>query len=204
MSQQINLFNPVFMKQRKYFSAIAMLQGLFLVMVGTGLFYVYATYQVKEMKREQDATIRQYADGEAKLKHFTEEFSPEESSKLLDSELKAAEKKLAVQLDLIQTLKGGAIGNATGYSAYMRAFARQSVEGLWLSDFEIIGDGSRISISGSVMRPELLPVYVGRLGSEGVMRGRSFAALQMQRRNDGTGAVEFTLQSSEAGGGAEK
>jgi hypothetical protein len=28
MSQQINLFNPIFMKQRKYFSLLAMLQAL--------------------------------------------------------------------------------------------------------------------------------------------------------------------------------
>ena len=31
MSQQINLFNPIFMKQKKYFSVTTMLQALGLI-----------------------------------------------------------------------------------------------------------------------------------------------------------------------------
>lgn len=199
MSQQINLFNPVFMKQRKYFSAVAMLQGLFLVLAGAALFYVYASYQIKSLKSQLDLTAKQYASGQAKLKRYKEEFSPEESRRLLDEDLKITENKLAAQLEMINSLKHGAIGNATGYSGYMRAFARQAVSGLWLSDFEIDGDGTRISISGSVLSPDLLPVYIRKLNQEPALRGKSFAALQMRRREDGNGAVEFTLQSSEAG-----
>ena len=49
MSQQINLFNPVFLKQKKYFSVIAMGQALAMIAVGSALFYGYANYQVQQL-----------------------------------------------------------------------------------------------------------------------------------------------------------
>ena len=49
MSQQINLFNPVFLKQKKYFSVMTMLQALGLIVLGSIVFYGYAWYQVQQL-----------------------------------------------------------------------------------------------------------------------------------------------------------
>ena len=43
-------------------------------------------------------------------------------------------------------LKSGGIGNTKGYSEYFRAFARQSVSGLWLTGFDINGDGAQMTL----------------------------------------------------------
>lgn len=100
---------------------------------------------------------------------------------------------------LIDTLKSGAVGNTSGYSQYLRAFARQTVQGLWLTGFSIQGDAAYLSLSGGVLNPELLPAYVQRLGKEPVMQGKSFGSLQMQRNEDGgensPRYIEFSLQS---------
>ena len=50
MSQQINLFNPIFLKQRKYFSLLAMLQALGLIVLGSLFLYGYALYQVEQLR----------------------------------------------------------------------------------------------------------------------------------------------------------
>lgn len=196
MSQQINLFNPVFMRQGKYFSATTMLQGLSMIGLGAALFYAYAAYQVHSLTSQLDETSKRYADGQNKLQHYTEEYSSGEATQKLSADVSTLEAKLAAQHHLIETLKNGVAGNASGYSEYMRAFARQAVNGLWLSSFSIVGDSTQMSISGSVLSPELLPVYIGKLNKEPVMRGKSFAALKMRRRDD-SGTVEFTLQSGE-------
>ena len=52
MSQQINLFNPIFLKQRKYFSLLTMLQALGLIVLGSLFFYGYALYQVEQFKHK--------------------------------------------------------------------------------------------------------------------------------------------------------
>lgn len=207
MSQQINLYNPIFLKQKKYFSLLAMLQALILIAVGSGVFYGYAVYQVKSLTKQSDETSKRYAAEQAKLERYAAEFSPQQSSQLLENELKQVEAREAAQQEIIDTLKNGVIGNTAGYSEYMRAFARQTVSGLWLTGFSITGDGAQMSMSGAALSPELAPAYIRRLSQEKIMRGKSFAALHMQRPKAANGQaaryVEFTLQSSETGGAAQ-
>ena len=204
MSQQINLFNPVFLKQRKYFSVNAMLQALVLIVIGSALFYGYAAYQVRLLAKQSVETSKRYTAEQLKLTRYTAEFSPQQASQLLEEELKNAEARAATQLELIETLKSGAIGNTTGYSEYMQAFARQVINGLWLTGFNITGDATHISMSGAVLSPEMVPAYIQRLSQEKVMSGKTFASLQMQQPKVESGKtlryIEFTLHSSEGDG----
>lgn len=202
MSQQINLFNPIFMKQKKYFSALTMLQALGLIILGSALFYGYALYQVRELSRQTAETAKQYTLAQNQLLRYSAEFSPEQSRLQLESELKRLEAKAAEQQRLVETLKNGAFGNTAGYSGYMRAFARQVVSGLWLTGFDIEGDGQRISLSGGSLDPGAVPAYIQRLKREKVMRGKSFAVLQMQQpkteHDQKSRYIEFALQSQAA------
>ena len=45
MSQQINLYSPLFRKQKKIFSGVAMAQATTLVVVGVLAFYAYVSLQ---------------------------------------------------------------------------------------------------------------------------------------------------------------
>ncbi len=206
MSQQINLFNPIFMKQRKYFSLLTMLQALGLIIAGSVFFYGYADYQVGQLGLQSEESTKRYRAEEARLARLTAEFSPQQANQALQEEVRRMEKQAADQAELIGIIKSGAVGNTTGYSEYMRAFSRQVVQGLWLTDFRIIGDATQISLSGAVMSPELLPAYIQRLGKESVMQGKTFSNLQMRQpkveasRDDIARYVEFTLHS---GAGSE-
>jgi cell division protein FtsL len=181
MSQQINLFNPVFLKQRKYFSLLAMLQALGLIVAGSLVFYGYAVYQVNQLSGQLEENTKRYKAEQARLASYVAEFSPQQANQLLQDELQRLEKQTAEQSEIIETLKSGAVGNTTGYSEYMRAFARQVVQGLWLTGFKVTGDAAQISLSGGVVNPELLPAYIQRLGKERVMQGKTFSTLKMQQ-----------------------
>ncbi len=202
MSQQINLYNPVFMKRKKYFSANAMLQALLLIAAGSALFYAYAAYQVGLLAKQSEEAGNRHTAEQLKLARYAAEFSPQQASLSLEEELKKEEARAAAQRVLIETLKGGAIGNTVGHSEYMRAFARQAISGLWLTGFNIAEDGVQIGMSGAVLSPELLPAYIQKLSGETVMRGKIFASLQMRQpgAEDGKPArhIEFILQSSES------
>ena len=201
MSQQINLFNPIFMKQRKYFSLLTMLQALGMIVAGSLLFYGYAIYQVGELRKQSEESTKRYSAEQQRMVRFAAEFSPQQANRTLQDEVQRMEKQSTDQAELIETIKSGAVGNTTGYSEYMRAFSRQMVQGLWLTGFRVTGDAAQISLSGAVLNPELLPAYIQRLGKEGVMQGKAFSTLQMQQPKDGAsqGAaaryVEFTLHS---------
>lgn len=210
MSQQINLFNPAFVTRRKHFSLAAMLQGLGLILAGSLAFYGYAERQVGELEKQKEESARRYQKEQARLARYAAEFSPQRAGQALQDEVRRLEKRVADQTELIEIIKSGAVGNAVGYAEYMRAFARQAPEGLWLTGFGISGDATQISLSGAVLDPELLPEYVQRLGKEGVMRGKAFAMLQMRQpkveskgADAGKGAipryVEFVLHSNPEG-----
>ena len=174
-----------------------------MIAAGSAVFYVYAAYQVKQLAKQSEEAGKRYASEQAKLDNYKSQFSPEQTRLLLENELRATEARVFAQQDIIDTLKSGAIGNTSGYSGYMRAFARQSMNGLWLTGFNIIGDAAQLSMSGAVLSdaPGLIPAYVQKLGNEAVMHGKSFAALQIQQHmeKDGKPAryVDFTLQSAE-------
>ena len=206
MSQQINLFNPIFMKQRKYFSLPTMLQALALIVLGSLVFYAYARYQVGQLDKQYAENTRRFESDQVRLASLAAEFSPQQSNQLLQDEVRQLEKTLADQTQLVDTLKSGVIGNTAGYSQYMSAFARQVVPGLWLTGFKVTGDGAQISLNGAVTDGKLLPDYIRRLGKEPSMRGKSFSTLQMQQVKSVPGKdsklapvpryVEFVLQSA--------
>lgn len=203
MSQQINLFNPIFMTQKKYFSVVTMLQALGLIVLGSAVFYGYAVYQVAQLSKQADEMTRRYAAEQTRLTNFSSEFSLQRSQQMLDEELKQLEAQVQAQEMVLTTLKSGVIGNTEGYSEYMRAFARQSINGLWITAFNIVGDGAQMSLSGGVVNPQLVPSYIQRLGKEKIMHGKTFSTLQMQQpKKDGERAVpryvEFNLRSAAA------
>lgn len=203
MSLQINLLNPLLKKQPSYFSLSTMLQALGFIALGSLLFYGYAVYQERQLNKQFDEDTKRFNAEKGRMVILEAEFSPQQTDQALQDEIQQLEKKLSAQTELIETLKSSAGGNTAGYSEYLRAFSRQVVQGLWLIGFKVSGDGSEISLSGATLNPELLPVYIQRLGKEKIMHGKTFSTLQIQAAA-GSGPstasppryVEFTLYST--------
>jgi hypothetical protein len=205
MSQQINLFNPIFLKQDKHFSLLTMIKLSGLILLGSIAIYAYASYQVIQLRHQSEESTQNFNAEEARLKVMQAEYSPQQAGVQLQSELAQLEKRARDATELVDTLRSGAVGNTTGYSEYLRAFSRQVVPGLWLTGFKLTGDAAQISLRGGAVNPELVPVYIQKLGNESVMQGKTFATLQIQQpkadaKSDAKGTpahyVEFTLHST--------
>lgn len=179
MSQNINLFNPAFRKQRRVVTLGAAVQLLCITLVVLGGYHYTLQQQVNgltEELRSADSLLksqRGYVDrlkGKAAVK-------PEAQ---LESDIARLEAELKVARDSMAALKGGGFGNQQGFAEYLRAFSRQSLNGLWLTGFTISG-GGELEIRGRVLSPDLVPSYIQRLNREQVLAGRSFARLEMNR-----------------------
>lgn len=211
MSQQINLFNPVFLKQKKAFNFANMLQAVAILCALQFVLLAYGRYVLAKV--EQDA-----ADGKValerkqqELKRTTEQFQPRQSNPALRAEIAQVEADIAALRRVETVLNQGALGNTAGYSEYFRAFARQNVSGMWLTGVHVVGAGVDISVEGRAMQAALIPGYILRLTGEPVMNGKTFADLRIERPAPaaqpvaGSGApagtaadtpfVEFRLQS---------
>ena len=180
MSQQINLFNAEAHLAKQTFSVTHMLQGVGVVMLCFVFYYCFVIFQSNQLDKKLLATNKGLETEQIRLAGLTTEFSRQHAGLTLDQELKKISDELAAQHEIIHSLKSGVIGNTQGYAKYMQAYARQIVNGLWLTGFSIEGDATQMSISGAALSPELVPGYIMRLNHEAVMRGKTFTALNMQ------------------------
>lgn len=203
MSQQINLYNPLLLKQKKIFSARTMAQSLGLIALGLALVYGFARYQVSNLQTETERATKRHEAVLAKLARTSQQFGPRQKSAELEASIKQIEAELLALSDVQAALKQGGLVSTSGFSPYLRALARQAVEGVWLTGFTIAGN--EMAISGRTLKPGLVPDYIHRLSDEQVMQGRKFAMLEMRQpeaiaTKDGKSSVvpryiEFTLQS---------
>lgn len=180
MSQQINLFNPIFRKQKKYFSAMTMAQALGMILLGSLLVAGFAGFRITGLNAQADGVNRQLLMVEGQLAQVTVEYAPRQKSNALETEMQQIESELKSLQKISETLNQGALGNTLGYARYLQAFARQIIQGVWLTGFSIQGAGAQIGLQGRALTPELVPAYIRRLKNEPVMHGKSFSTLEMQ------------------------
>ena len=213
MSQQINLFNPDLLKQKKHFSATAMAQGLGLILLGSIAVLGYAQWQLDGLERNTSETEKQLSSLRAQLAKVTAEYAPRQKSKVLEGEIVRTEaemKGLRQAFDILQ--RGSAGSMSKGHAEYLRAFSRQVVSGLWLTGFTIEGDD--VELRGRALHPELLPAFINRLKQEPIMHGKSFETLTiatpeaepvrseaavvppLSKQGATAGYIEFSLRSS--------
>jgi hypothetical protein len=181
VSQQINLFNPIFLKQKKIFTALPMAEALGVIVAGALLLNWYAAQRVADLQREADEGKALLAVREQRLVKANAQFAPRAKDSRLETELAEAQAELKALHDVSSVLQGGALGNTAGYAEYFRAFSRQNVSGLWLTGVTISGAGNDIGVQGRAMQATLIPNYIARLTGERVMHGKSFASLDIGR-----------------------
>jgi Tfp pilus assembly protein PilN len=180
MYQQINLYQPIFRKQRQIFSAVTMLQALGLVAVALLGLYGYGVAQVSAL----EADVVQLEGSERALTTQLMRFDPALGANRraeLDAELKRLNATLLDQQRLIDVLRMQPLGDAAGFSGYLAALARQRTPELWLTEVAINGGSGAIELAGRSLRPELVPEYMQRLGSEAALAGQRFDLFEIER-----------------------
>jgi len=184
MIQQINLYQPMFRKQKKVFSAMTMLQiFLFFVFVLGGL-YGYELYRIKPFQQQVLKLDRSFVELNAQLAKLTSQQPSTAKSKLLESEVERQTKDLD-ELKRVQfILTKHEFGNATGFSSYLEAFARQHVDGTWLTRVSIAGGGTVLGLEGKTLSSELVPIYIQQLAEEKTLSGSSFNVMELHRSKE--------------------
>lgn len=180
MSQNINLLGPAFRKQRRLLTLATVVQCFGITLTAMLGYHLMQQYQVNGLAAELRTvegllgSQRNYVE---KLKGKPTAVKPDAQ---LEAEVGRLEGELKTAREAMETLQGGGLGNQQGFAEYLRAFSRQSLNGLWLTGFSIAGNGE-IEIRGRVLSPDLVPSYIQRLNREQVLAGRSFARLEMSR-----------------------
>jgi hypothetical protein len=181
VSQQINLYQPIFRKEEKKFSTVAMLQAVGLVAVGVVLLYGFSWWQSQTLKNELKRVEQNHATASKRLADASQKFGPRTGVASIDTEIARMEAEIAARQQIQEILQRGIFSNTRGFSDYFVSFARQRVPGVWLTGFDITGAAEEMSLAGRTTNPELVPRYLQKLSSEKTLAGIEFRAFQMNR-----------------------
>jgi len=181
MSQQINLFNPALLRQKKVFTARTLLSALALLLCGSVALLLVGQHSVRQLAAEAASGEQRLNQARKRQAQAQVDFAPRQKSPAIGRALAEAEAELASLDEVIAALGGDQIGNTTGYARYFKALARQSAGELWLTGVTIAGGGRHIGIKGRALDAAMVPAYVKRLSREPVMQGKYFGSLAISR-----------------------
>ena len=209
MSQQVNLFNPKFEKQTHRVSAATSAQALGVLAAGLLLLTWYGQHRVAGLQREEASVKAQLAQREARRNKVLQDFPPRRKDPALEGQLASAEADRASLRHAADVLARGDLGNTQGYAAYLRTFAQAKVDGVWLTGASIVGAGNDIGLQGAALHEAQVPAYIASLARQDVLKGKTFASLDIGQPEAAAAAAEskpadsvpyvrFSLQSSAA------
>jgi hypothetical protein len=198
LSQQINLFNPIFLRQKHYFSALAMVQALAIIVVGVLAIYAFQAHQNRTLERVAADTEKQLTERRAQLSQLAKQASDQAPGKALAAQLEAAEARLVARRSLLDDVRSGVGSDAQGYSRYLAALARANVAGVWLTGVDIGGKSGDLVIKGRALESGLVPVYIAALNGQEAFAGRRVSELRMAARTEAKSSAGATATAGPA------
>lgn len=149
------------------------------------VYYGTAQKQLSLLTAQRSQVANELAATQAQLKQTVLLHAPHELNKALVEQVAQLEQKEKMQQQVLQTVSLSSTTQEKGYAALMRAFAKQSLDGLWLTNFSIDSNTDQLNIGGRALQADLVPEYISRLSNEPALQGKLFSALNMtQPKND--------------------
>jgi hypothetical protein len=184
VTQQINLYDPRFRAQKKHFSAATLvlaLASLLVVSIGLQALYVRQNRALQATLADSDrrlATLRE------QMVRFSTDYSAQGRSTALADEVARVEERLRARRELLAGMRSGGGGNVEGFSPYLAALARQTMNGVWLTGIAIGGKADELVLKGRVLDSELVPAYIGQLNKEEPFAGRTVSELRLMAKSE--------------------
>jgi hypothetical protein len=196
VNQQINLYQPIFRRQKKVFSAVTMLQVSALLLAVLGSLYFYGEMKLQALQAQLVRLNTDLVTLNVQLGRLEAQLSGESKSKLLENEIARLSNELTKRMQVQELLTTRTAGNTEGLSAYLEAFARQHVQGIWLTRFTIANGGKSLGLSGKTLASELVPVYIEKLSGESLLQGTAFNVMELTRPVEPPGQLDFLVSTN--------
>ncbi len=207
MNQQINLFQPIFRKERKLLSFAAFIQISGIVIAALAALYGYGNWSSKGLSQEVRSLKKQHDERIQMLERVSQQVAGRSGGEALTDEIRRLEAELAAERYIVallgkdrsgkNLLGNDRLGEAMGFSGYLEIFSRRVVQGMWISKFSIFDGGEHMLIKGGALSAELLPLFLQGLSEEPTLSGLEFTVLQMAREESNRSWIEFVLSSKE-------
>jgi len=186
MAQQINLFTPILLTQRRSFSGQTLVTALVLfLLAGAGLcaYWVSSLNASSEaLKRELTARVSEREALQAALKMQQASSAP--TLEVAQQELRALNVLLQERRGFLEELRRGLVPPGGGHAARMRLVAQTIPDAVWVTD--LLADEKQMEVRGVTTDPSSLNDWVSRLAVSPLLAAHSLSAVKVERLQDGS------------------
>lgn len=184
MTQQINLFNPALRAKREWLTGKWLLNGIGVMVVLLGLYGGVVRWENQRLTEESSRVSADLVRMQEEMSRLNQEIGERKVGSETQAALQRAEAALQGRERVREAFSSGALGSPEGFSEFLRAFARQAQDGLWMVGLQMAEGGRNITLEGRTVTPDQIPGYIRALNNEPTLRGRSFEALNVQLVGD--------------------
>jgi hypothetical protein len=177
--QNVNLYDPSLRARREWLTAGNAVAAIGACALAVALAGGWVRHDLGKLRQPATDTHTALQAAQAELVALTQRAANAKPDARLQGELRFAQAALVQRQSALELLQAGGLGNETGHAGALAAFARQSLNGLWLTGLSL--DHQQVALRGRALAPELIPAYVSRLQQEAALRGRAFQALSIER-----------------------
>ena len=199
MSQQINLYQPIFRKQEKVLSAKTLLQAALVIIGGLMLVYAFILWQTRQVEAEVAQLERQRDQSQAQLTRLAKQFPPRHKDAALERTLAKQTALLRAKQQVVAFLSDRKSGNSEGFADAVAGLARRKPVALWLTEVHFGAGGTQLTLDGITTEPDQVPAYLQALSAEPALQGKVFGQFQMSRSEKIPAWVEFSVSSRNEG-----
>lgn len=194
MNQQINLYQPQFRPRRVAWPAEHfLLAALALALALAGL-YAVERQQLERVRDELARARAQLIQWDARVGALQAQHERADEPGQVER-VRALRAALRARRDMLRYLERLQPQSGARLSGYLEALARQHQQGMWLTDIRILAGGEHLHLSGSALRPRVVPDFLRALSAESPYAGRSFSSMLVSRPPDDERRIDFVLST---------
>ena len=180
MPQQINLYNPAFEAKRTPMSMKGAVAGWLATVALVTAIAVYQLISLRSAEQQARELEQQVAAAQADALRLGGQMASRRRDPRIAEEAAQLEGEVRGRQEVMNLLRSGGLGDTRGFSGHLKAFARQSFEGVWLTGLSIATAGRDVSVEGRALQAAYVPSYLKRLNGESAMQGHPFSELVIQ------------------------
>jgi Tfp pilus assembly protein PilN len=181
MHQQINLYQPIFRKERKLFSLDTVALALGVAAFALAAMWMVGAHNLDKLAKEIEQLKQQQATQQKLAESTGALFEAQGNPAVLQATVQTLSAQLAERTQALDLLRSGAAGEPRGFAPRLQALARQHADGVWLDEL-FLGGGNGLVLRGRCVDAGLLPKYLQLLAMEPELSGARFDEVVIDRR----------------------
>lgn len=193
MAQHINLYQAAPKRSATGFSRTGLAVLALLTLATVGVLHWADAQDAAQLRAELDRLRKERERVERKLAAL-----PATSAAATRFE---AEQQEVVALEQIAgRLTAGALSRADSFTAPLRALARSSTDGVWLTGIKIDNNQGALTLEGRAIEPQRVPALIDALRKEKEFAGLAFSAIELKAPSPAeqagkSAAVQFRIRT---------